>query len=100
MASNPGLAIANILCKVDGPGDAAEAAAWAASYNLTNVMVWGDTTDYMYTNFGQALDGSYPFTMVVDIDTMELVYLQGGDSSGAMSSIQAILNADHTCADY
>jgi len=100
LASNPGLAIANILCKQAGPGDAAEAAAWAASHNLTNVMVWGDTADYMYTNFGQALGGSYPFTMVVDIDTMELVYLQGGGSSGAMSSIQTILNADHSCADY
>ncbi len=100
MASNPGLAIANILCKVDGPGDAAEAAAWETSYNLTNVMVWGDTADYMYSNFGQALGGTYPFTMVVDIDTMELVYLQTGGSAGAMSSIQAILNADHPCATY
>ena len=100
IASNPGLAIANILTKQSTAGDAAEAAAWAASHNLTNVMVWGDTADYMFANFGQALGGSYPFTMVVDIDTMELVYLQNGPSAGAASSVQAILNADHPCADY
>ncbi len=100
IASNPGLAIANIMCKVDGAGDAAEAAAWETAHNLTNVMVWADTTDYMFANFGQALGGTYPYTMVVDIETMELVCLQNGGSSGAMSSIQAILNADHPCATY
>ena len=100
MASNPGLAILNTLVKQSGPGDAAEAAAWETSYNLTNVLVWADTTSYTYFNFGQVYGGSYPFTMVVDIDTMELVYFQQGNSSGAMSSIQTILSADHPCATY
>ena len=100
MSSNPGLIVLNTLVKQSGNGDAAEAAAWETSHNLTNVLVWADTTSYTYFNFGQALDGSYPFTMVVDIDTMELIYLQVGGSAGAMSSVQAILNADHPCATY
>ncbi len=100
MASNPGLAVLNTLVKQSGSGDAAEAAAWETTHNLTNVLVWADTTSYTYFNFGQALGGYYPFTMVVDIDTMELVYLLDTSSAEAMSSVQAILNADHTCADY
>ncbi|MCK9462231.1 MAG: hypothetical protein M0R80_21600 [Proteobacteria bacterium] len=102
MAARPGLAIINTLSKSDGPGDAAEAASWAAAHDLTNVLVWADTDDIIYSDFASQtlIDGGYPFTMVVDADTMTMTYFQPGQISSASSAIQAILDAEHPCADY
>ena len=100
MAQYEGVALANILCRSTGPGDASLAASWSQDHNLTNVMVWGDTTDYMYNTFVAAMGGSYPSTMVVDLDTMELRYFEIGDVHSSTAAIEEILNADHPCAEY
>jgi hypothetical protein len=64
-------------------------------------MVWGDTTDYMYNTFvASQMGGSYPSTMVIDLDTMELRFFQAGAVDSANSAIQEILDADHPCAEY
>lgn len=90
------------MCTATGPGSASLAAAWAAQHNLTNVMVWGDTQDYMFNTFlsGAPINGGYPSTMVIDLDTMELTYLQAAQMAQAESAIDAILAADHPCAEY
>ena len=74
MAANDGVEVIQTLCTSTGPGSAGLAASWASSFGLTDVQVWGDTTDYMYTNFAATLGGSYPNTLVIDIDTMEITY--------------------------
>jgi len=88
------------MCTASGPGTASEVASWASTYGLTNVQVWADTTDYMYTNFTSQLGGSYPSTIVVDLDTMTIEYFAQTGIDGATSTIQAILDAEHPCADY
>jgi hypothetical protein len=102
LAAHPGLAIINTLSKSSGPGDAAEAATWAAAHDLTNVYVWADTADVIYYDFAsQPIIGSgYPFTMVVDADTMTMTYFQPGQIDAAASAINAITSAEHPCADY
>ena len=89
--------VANILCTAQGPGSASLASSWQGTYGLSNVLVWGDTTDYMYNNFAGAVGGGYPFTMVVDLRTMELVYHQIGDVNGANSAVNSVLNDTHPC---
>jgi len=62
--------------------------------------VWGDTTDYMYSNFtGPIGGGSYPSTMVIDLDTMTFRQFVQGGVQGAEGTIQQILNEPHPCAD-
>ena len=102
MAARPGLAIINTLSKSTGPGDAAEAASWAADHDLVNVHVWGDTDDVIYYDFASqpSIGGGYPFTMVIDVDTMTMTYFEPGGIDYADSAIQDILDADHPCADY
>ena len=102
MAARPGLAIVNTLTQYDSAGTAEEAAAWQADHDLVNVHVWADTTDDIYYDFASQplIGGGYPFTMVIDVDTMELTYFQPGQISSASSAIQAILDAEHPCADY
>lgn len=102
MAARPGLAIVNAMTGASAAGTAAEAASWAAAHDLTNVHVWADTTDWFYYQFASqaSIGGGYPFTMVLDVDTMTLTYFQPGQIDAASSAIQAILGAEHPCADY
>ena len=102
LASKPGLAIVTIMCRATGPGDASLAEEWSTDHGLTEVMVWGDTTDYMYFNFTsqEPLNGSYPSVMVIDIDTMTLTYSQLGGTSSAEAAINSILQDPHPCASY
>jgi hypothetical protein len=90
------------MCTQSGPGTASEVASWASTYGFTNVKVWADTTDYMYTHFTSqpAIGGGYPSTIVIDLDTMTITYFQPSGIDGAASAIQSILDADHPCASY
>ena len=83
-------------------GTAAEAANWASTYNLTNVHVWADTTDYFYNNFATqtAINGLYPFMIVIDVDNMKITYFALNGIQDAESAIQTILAAGHPCATY
>ena len=87
------------MCTAAGAGSASLAASWSQQFDLTNVHVWGDTTDYMYNTFASAVGGAYPSTMVVDLDTMELRYFEAGDVTAATSAIADILAAEHPCAN-
>ena len=93
------MVLVNILCTASGPGSASLAARWSSSHGLTNVEVWGDTEDYIYSNFAASVGGAYPSSMVVDLDTMELRYFDVGDVHAAISTIEEIVNADHPCAE-
>jgi hypothetical protein len=90
------------MCTASGPGTASEVATWATTYGLTNVHVWADTTDYMYTNFTSqtAIGGAYPSSMIIDVDTMTMTAFQQAGVENLTSQIDAILNAEHPCADY
>jgi hypothetical protein len=101
LASHPGLAIVQTMVTQTGPGTAAEAASWAAAYGLTNVHVWADTTNYMYWNFTSqpAIGGYYPSTMIIDVDTMTMTAFQQTGVETLTAAIDAILNADHPCAE-
>ena len=91
--------LVTILCRYDGPGTAAVAQAWQQQYNL-QMPVWGDTTDYMYYNFTAPLaGGSYPSTMVLDLDTMTLRQFVTGQVSNVEQAVQQILNEPHPCAE-
>jgi len=91
--------LVTILCRADGPGDAALAQAWQQQYDL-QMAVWGDTTDYMYANFAAPLAGSaYPSTMVVDLDSMTLREFEVGQVGDVEVAVQQILDAPHPCAD-
>ena len=102
MASHPGLAIVQTMVTQTGPGNAALAASWAATYGLTNVHVWADTTNYMYWNFTSqpSIGGYYPSTLIIDADTMTMTVLQQTGVSTLTSAVDAILDAEHPCADY
>jgi hypothetical protein len=101
LASHPGLAIVTIMCTQSGPGTASEVATWASNYGLTNVKVWADTTDYMYTNFTSqpAIGGGYPSTIVIDLDTMTIKYFALTGIESTTSVIDAIYAAADPCAD-
>lgn len=102
MAARPGMALVQSLCTAVGPGSAPLAQGWEQQFGLTNVQVWGDTTDYFYTNFmsGPPANGGYPGTLVIDLDTMTLTAFQAGGVESASAHVDAILSADHPCADY
>ena len=87
------------MCTSSGPGSAELANSWQSQHGLQQVLVWGDTTDYMYNNFASQMGGSYPFTMVVKLDTMELTYMSLGDVHSATSAIDDILAAPDPCAE-
>jgi hypothetical protein len=55
----------------------------------------------MYSNFcgNPPISGNYPSNMVVNLETMELTYLQTGGIASTESSIQAILAAADGCAE-
>jgi hypothetical protein len=53
----------------------------------------------MYNNFTSTLGGSYPSTLVIDVDTMEIRHFAVGDAMGTASVVNAILAADHPCAE-
>ena len=53
----------------------------------------------MYDNFAAALGGSYPNTIVVDIDTMEITHFGPGDVTAAQSAVDAILATPDPCAE-
>jgi hypothetical protein len=65
------------------------------------VHVWGDTTDYMYNNFcGVApISGNYPSAMVINLETMELSYLQLSGVESTVSTIGEIIAGADECAD-
>ena len=87
------------MCTAAGPGSAQLAASWQNQYNLQS-LVWGDTTDYMYTNFtGPLGGGSYPSTILVDLDTMTFTRFVQGGVVGVEQALQQILDQDHPCAD-
>ena len=90
------------MCTAVGPGNAQIAQAWQDQFGLTNVEVWGDTTDYFFMNFMSQppANGGYPGSMVIDLDTMTLTSFTAGGPESASAAIDAILNADHPCADY
>jgi len=94
-----GVEVVQLMCTSGGPGSAELAGAWGAAFGLTNVQVWGDTTDYMYENFASQVGGAYPNTIVVDLDTMEIRYFETGDVMAAAGAVDAILAADHPCAE-
>ena len=102
MAARPGLAIVNTLSQSASAGTAAEAATWEAAHSLVNVHVWADTTDDVYYDFASqpSIGGGYPFTIVIDLDTMVMTYFQPGQVADAASAVQTILDAAHPCADY
>jgi len=56
----------------------------------------------MYLNFMQhpPANGAYPGIFVIDLDTMELRDFKVGDIAQADQAVNAILQADHPCADY
>ena len=91
------MVLTNIMCTAQGPGSASLADSWSSQHGLTNVLVWGDTTDYMYNNFAGAVGGGYPFTMVVDLRTMELVYHDIGDVQEARSAINTVIENTQEC---
>ena len=99
MAGFDGLEVIQILCRSSGPGSASLASSWASTFGLTDVQVWGDTTDYMYSNFASTLGGSYPNTLVIDLDSMEIRHFAVGDAMGTASVVNGILAADHPCAE-
>ena len=89
------------MCTASGPGSAALADYWANQHDLTNVHVWGDTTDYVFNNFTgpPPIEGSYPSVMVIELDTMTLSYFSIGgvdQTEGAIAT--ALANVDD-CAD-
>jgi hypothetical protein len=94
-----GLEVIQILCRSSGPGSAELASSWESTFGLTDVQVWGDTTDYMYNNFASTIGGSYPNTLVIDLDTMEIRHFAAGNAMGAASVVNGILAADHPCAE-
>lgn len=53
----------------------------------------------MYNNFAATLGGSYPNTIVVDIDTMEITYFGAGDVTAAQGAVDEILASPHPCAE-
>jgi hypothetical protein len=70
-------------------------------YDLTNVHVWADTNDYFFNNFmSPVLGGNYPGTIVLDVDTMTIDYFDAMGTGPATPAIEAILDAEHPCADY
>ena len=94
-----GVELANILCTSSGPGSASLANSWQNTYGLT-MHVWGDTTDYMYTNFcGPIGGGSYPNTMVIELDTMTLTTFEVGQVAMVENKIQQILANADPCAE-
>jgi len=91
--------LVTIMCTSAGPGSAQLAATWQNQYGLQS-LVWGDTTDYMYTNFtGPLAGGSYPSSMVVDLDSMTFTKFATGGVDGVGQAVQQILDQDHPCAD-
>jgi len=54
----------------------------------------------MYTNFtGPLAGGSYPSSMVVDLDSMTFTKFATGGVDGVGQAVQQILDQDHPCAD-
>ena len=102
MDSRPGLALVNTIVLAAGPGTVATAAAWQAQFGFEDVGVWADTTDYIYTTWmsGPPANAGYPGTLVIDVDTMTLAAFNAGGPETASAQIQAILDADHPCAEY
>ena len=90
------------IVTASGPGDAALAMTWQSQFNFQSTIVWGDTTDYMYMTWmqGAPFNAGYPGGIVVDVDTMTLTSLSAGGPEAASGAIQAILDADHPCAEY
>lgn len=89
------------MCTASGPGSASLAQYWANSFGLTNVHVWGDTTDYVFNNFTGAppISGNYPSVMVVELDTMTLTHIATGGVDSATSAIDDVIAAVHDCAE-
>jgi len=63
--------------------------------------VWGDTEDYMYYNFCSVapISSSYPSNMVINLETMELTYLELGSVTATASAVQAIIDSADECAE-
>jgi len=53
----------------------------------------------MYNNFASTLGGSYPNTLVIDLDSMEIRHFAVGDAMGTAGVVNGILAADHPCAE-
>ena len=85
------MALIQTLCTSTGPGSADLAASWSSSFGITDAHVWGDTTDYMFENFASQVEGAYPNTLVVELDTMEIRYLSSGGPTHSESVIYEVL---------
>ena len=88
------------LCTSAGPGSAELAAAWANAFEIVDTHVWGDTTDYMFTNFAGQVGAGYPNTVVVELDTMEIRSVSPGGLANIESVISTILaEAPDPCSE-
>ena len=101
MNARPGLQLVQSIVTASGPGNAALANSWNSQFGFQNVIVWGDTTDYIYSTWmSQApFNAGYPGSMVIDIDTMSLTYASPGGPEGASGAIQTILDNANECAE-
>ena len=79
------------------PGSAGLAESWASTFALEDVQVWGDTTNYMLNHFAYTLGYRFPYTLVIDLDTMEIRHLAVGGALGTASVVSGILSAEHPC---
>ena len=93
------VAVITALSAQSGPGSASLAASWASYFGLTNVQVWGDTTNHMYWTFTSNVGGQYPSTIVVELDTMTIRSFDLGGVAGATSVVNQILADDHPCGE-
>ena len=101
MDARPGLQLVQSIVTASGPGSAALANTWNSQFGFQDVIVWGDTTDYIYSTWmsGPPANGGYPGSMVIDVDTMTLTAFNAGGPESSTSAVQAILDAPHPCAE-
>ena len=85
------MALIQTLITGTGPGSAELAASWSSAFGITDAHVWGDTTQYMYEHFAIQVDAAYPNTLVVELDTMEIRFLEVGGPAYAEDVINEIL---------
>jgi hypothetical protein len=101
MNSRPGLQLVQTIVTASGPGSAALAQTWQSQFNFQDVVVWGDTTDFIYSTWmsGPPANGGYPAHLVIELDTMTLTAFNSGGPEGGSSAVQAILDNPHPCAE-
>ena len=100
MAANDDVALVQTLCTSTGPGSAELADWWASNFGMNDVAVWGDTQDYLFANFSAQTGGGYPNSIIVDLDTMEILSVSGGGPTALEGTINGFLSDEpHPCAE-